>query len=291
MEIESQSTTSELSDEGECLYVTTDDPERPKAEVATKTGDNRLRAIVCINVWCVAFVGQSILFKKATHQGVAVVDYQVFRNVSLLGTSLVDCYLRGTKPWGRDFPTQFQSTIFVRCLMGQLSWFIQNLSFTLIPMTFVVIIMQTASFWTSILARFFFLEPLYAVEIVAMCVCFVSVLYITVSRGDALKHQKVESTSVSAAWQTAGFILISCNCWVYAAVCCLCRQLKSVPTSVIIFWHGICGLSIASTYLVGSSLLSSAPVSLLHHSSSTYLLLVGAALIDSLGTFTWTAAY
>ena len=47
-----------------------------------------------------------------------------------------------------------------------------------------------------------------------------------------------------------GFILIVCNSWVYAVCCVLNRALKTVHPAVVMFWHGVCGLSIAITVIL-----------------------------------------
>ena len=44
-----------------------------------------------------------------------------------------------------------------------------------------MIIFQTGSFWTSILAWCIFKEPLYPIEMLAMVVCFAAMVTITLS--------------------------------------------------------------------------------------------------------------
>ena len=53
-----------------------------------------------------------------------------------------------------------------------------NLAVSLAPISLVLVCVQTSSFWISILAYFMLSEPIFAVEIVAMIVCFGCVVLI-----------------------------------------------------------------------------------------------------------------
>ena len=86
----------------------------PKPEVK----DNRIMAILAINMYAVGTIGQSILFKHAIATGVAVIDYQIFRNLSLLFFSATIAFFSGLKPLKRDFPNDLKHTLFWRMITG-----------------------------------------------------------------------------------------------------------------------------------------------------------------------------
>ena len=90
-----------------------------------------------------------------------------------------------------------------------------------------------------------------------------------------------------------GFILIVCNSWVYAVCCVLNRALKTVHPAVVMFWHGVCGLSIAITVILVEHCFftDNTEVRVLHYEAKTYGYLIGAMLFDSLGTYASTIAF
>ena len=55
----------------------------------------------------------------------------------------------------------------------------------MIPLTFAMVIFQSSSFWTSLLACCIFKEPLFMVEMIAMVVCFGGMVTITLSGAKA----------------------------------------------------------------------------------------------------------
>jgi len=75
-------------------------------------------AIIGINMYAVGTIGQSILFKHAISTGVAVIDYQIFRNLSLLFFSVTIAFFSGLKPITRDFPHELKRTLFWRMITG-----------------------------------------------------------------------------------------------------------------------------------------------------------------------------
>ena len=52
--------------------------------------DNRLKAIIFMNFFAIGAAGNSVIFKLAAAQGAEVIDYQVFRNVSVLIISSIE---------------------------------------------------------------------------------------------------------------------------------------------------------------------------------------------------------
>ena len=54
-------------------------------EVAnTAPKDNRMKAILFMNLYAIGAISQSVIFKIASAAGAQVIDYQVFRNLGLL---------------------------------------------------------------------------------------------------------------------------------------------------------------------------------------------------------------
>ena len=54
-----------------------------------------------------------------------------------------------------------------------------------------------------------------------------------------------EGSHYTSAQLILGYCLIFMNSWVFASNCVLNRALKEVHHAIVMFWHGVCGLSIA----------------------------------------------
>ena len=143
--------------------------------------DSRIRAIIGINVHSIGSIGQSFLFKRAIATGVAVLDYQIIRNLSLIFVFSAISFFVGLKPLTRDFPHELKYTLFWRMVTGQAAFFIFNFCLTLIPLTYVIIIISTSGFWVSLLAWLLYKEQLILLEIAGLVICFIAVVVITLN--------------------------------------------------------------------------------------------------------------
>ena len=80
-----------------------------------------------------------------------------------------------------DFPWADRKwNLLWRNITGQLVFLLLNLTLILLPLTFTMIIFQTGTFWTSILAFFCFKETILPFEIVSMVICFAGMVTITI---------------------------------------------------------------------------------------------------------------
>ena len=233
----------------------------------------------------------SVFFKKAASKGALVYDYQVMRNVAVLVVSLVQMSCSGLSPF-RDFPwTEKKWRLFWRCATGQIGFLTFNFCLSLVPLTIQMIIFQTMTFWVSVLAFLSFGEKIIPLELMAMFVCFGAMVTITCtgSKKDAA------SSNYESAELIVGYILMFVCSWVIAACTVLCRALKEINIAVIMFWHGVMGLSIAIICIgidyavnrVGSG----EGLQLFNYSKEVYLLLLAATLGDTIGVNFGTVAF
>ena len=91
--------TTEIESDSSLLHV------NQKLEQPLKGKDNRVKAIVGINIYSFSYIAVSFLFKRAISTGVHVIDFQIFRNLSLLFFSGAFARFLGLNPFNRDFPT------------------------------------------------------------------------------------------------------------------------------------------------------------------------------------------
>ena len=210
--------------------------------------DSRGKAIIFMNLFAVGGVGQALFFKLAMAEGARVFDYQVFRNVGLLIVAAIQMACSKLGPV-RSFPwAGHTSTLFWRCLTGQVCFFLFNFCLQLVPLTLQLIVFQTGTFWTSILAYCVFSEQMIPLEIVSMLVCFAGMVTITIAGAKNAKPEDgsaVEETNYSSSQLILGYSLVLTLSWVYASNCILNRALKGINSGVIMFWHGVLGAVLA----------------------------------------------
>ena len=90
-----------------------------------------------------------------------------------------------------------------------------------------------------------------------------------------------------------GYALIFATAWVYAVVCILNRALKAVHHAVVLFWHGACGVTLASLAVLieGWASADGNGIRLFHYDGRVYLMLLGASLFDCLMINSVTIAF
>ena len=108
--------------------------------------------------------------------------------------------------------------------------------------------------------------------------------------------ETTDSTEYSSRQLILGYSLIFITAWIYAANCILNRALKGVHHAILMFWHGTIGLCIAATaVLIEAGVEDKAEgeggVRIFHYDSSIYLLMLAAALFDSLTVNAVTIAF
>ena len=92
-----------------------------------------------MNLFGAGATGQAIVFKIAMGYGAMVLDYQVFRNLSLILVSSIELSCLGINPFSQ-FPSDCKQKLFWRVFTGQACFFLFNLCLRMIPLTFLAII-------------------------------------------------------------------------------------------------------------------------------------------------------
>ena len=161
-----------------------------------------------------------------------------------------------------------------------------------------MILFQTGTFWTSILAFIVFAEPLIPLEVVAMIVCFACMVTMTLVGSNNASEADDDTALVvddEAAYSKnnliLGYGLIFITSWIYASNCILNRALKNVHHAILMFWHAIIGLTIASVAVLIEAAVVGDGIRIFHYDSSIYLLLLGAALFDTITVNSVTIAF
>lgn len=165
---------SMIFEEAEQLYTT--------EHAYSRQGDSRTKAIVTVNIYGAAYAGQAVLFKILSRSGVGLAEFQLFRNVAMIGFSGLYLMYIGLNPVTADVDDSTRRLLIYRCLVGQFNFFLINLCITLIPLSLLTILFQTNPFWITILSYFINREPILPNELLGMLVCFVAVIFISMDQ-------------------------------------------------------------------------------------------------------------
>ena len=160
-----------------------------------------------------------------------------------------------------------------------------------------MIIFQTGTFYISIIAYFAFNEKMIPCEVIAMLVCFAGMVTVTVSgtRNAAEDGSDASSANYSRTQLIVGYSLVIVTSWVFAACATLCRALKDISSGIIMFWHGILGITLATIAILVEYFVSDygkgQGMHLFNMGSYALVLLLAATVFDTMGVNCATIAY
>ena len=172
-----------------------------------------------MNCFALFSITSGAMFKWVAEDGtVSVIELFFFRNVCIgaLACSIVLC--KRQNPF-KGFQKALYKDLVIRSLVGHLNFALYNLAFTLLPMSFVVIIMQTSPFWTSILACCCLNESIRLIEIIGIFICFGGIVMIAISNSqqDEEKLNGEEEDETSPEYEKyLGMIVIFTSSWIFS---------------------------------------------------------------------------
>ena len=90
-----------------------------------------------------------------------------------------------------------------------------------------------------------------------------------------------------------GYGLIFVTSWIYASNCILNRALKGVHHAIVLFWHGMFGLTLAwlAVLIEGWVTADGSGIRIFHYDTRVYLMMLGATMFDSLMVNSVTIAF
>ena len=138
--------------------------------------DNKWLAILYMNIFVVAHKGQKIIFKHIAKEDVSVIEFCFFRNCLILLVSFIYFAYKKKNPFG-NFPktASFRIDVMIRSLAGQLTFALENYSFTMLPMATALIMVATNPFWVIVLSLCMFRDKILPIEILGILVCLAGV--------------------------------------------------------------------------------------------------------------------
>lgn len=191
---------------------------------------------------------------------------------------------------------EVKKKLLFRAFLGFTVTLLTNACLSLIPFSLLVIIFQTSPFWTSLLSYKFNNEPLYAVEIVGMILCFVGVCFITMSEADDQNSLLTgqtghvddeilakEEAKKDVFSKVAGITLMFVASLMSSGIAVLNRTLANVPYSVVLFYHSFFGIFISFVLIVGLGVMVDRPLYFLSFTNFENGILFVATFMDAIG--------
>lgn len=259
-----------------------------------------------MNIYCIANTGQCILYKILSTRGIDLLEYTLFRNLTIMSIVIVLLIVQKRDPIEAGFamgPME-KKMLLGRAVLGYVITILINLSLTMIPFSLIVIIFQTAPFWTSILSYWINGEKIMMNEIVGMGLCFIAIVIITTSEtdeqnellsgqtghvDDKLLHKSAKQASVFI--KIAGIFLMLMSSVMSASIAVLNRSLSKVPYSVVLFYHSFFGILVTGLLLLVFVTLTDRPLHFLDFTPFDNLILFGATALDAISVMSQTIAF
>lgn len=154
-------------------------PSEPN-KLQTPKKDNRVKAIIWMNIFTLCATIVNILFKYISRYGVSVFEFFLWRNVFNL--IAINAVVRMQKVDVKQVTKRELMWIVLRAVVGNSCFVMINYSLTINSMSIQSILFQTNPFWTSIMAVFLLRESVMMYEYVAMGICFLGVVGIAISK-------------------------------------------------------------------------------------------------------------
>lgn len=192
-----------------------------------------------------------------------------------------------------DFPKSQRKTMLVRAVVGQASFGFFMLSLSMNPLIIQMVIWQTNPFWAAILGFFVNKEPVMCIEYIAMVICLVGVVLIAFSKNQYMNSVTDDQSQLeqqeSTANQFLGISVIFGVSWLFAASNVINRKLKGLHFAIILFYHALCGISIAISIILLEKLMTGNPFRI--YSAQQYGIMMLCCCFDFLNTNAQTLAF
>ena len=138
------------------------------------------KAIILMNIFVILSKSQKLLFKHIAADEVSVIEFCFFRSCWLLLATCLKFGCKRQNPFS-GFPKGARRDMIKRSLSGQLTFALENFSFTLIPFAMALVLVGTTPFWVIIPAFFIMGETIMDIEVLGIFVCAVGAMLLTIS--------------------------------------------------------------------------------------------------------------
>ena len=104
--------------------------------------DGQTKAVIMINIYCLANTLQCVLYKIMSERGVDLMEYTWFRNATILGMALTLLFLQERDPIaaGHAMRPETRKILLLRAFLGYAITLLINACLTMIPFSLLVIL-------------------------------------------------------------------------------------------------------------------------------------------------------
>ena len=189
-----------------------------------------------------------------------MIDYQLWRNVTLFILSSISVLIEGRNPIS-EFPTMQKKTLFTRILLGQAQFFLYYCAISFAPLAVISIITKIDSFLICILGFIINGEQVVPIELLGMCICFGAIFLIGKSQPKVEDADNIYDHRLFGVILAIGVALFGAGCKV------LNRSMRNVPTTLIMFYHGLIGMLATAVYILVESAISDSGIRMMNYTS------------------------
>ena len=146
-----------------------------------KKPNNRMKAIVFINLSTLLATLHQIIYKSINLYGVGVMEFVVLKICVHFTCNGVQLLYEKRSPFAKKETKEKYKWLFWRAFFGQTYFAMIMYGITLLPLSLFMVLWQTSPFFTSVFGLLISKERIYAVEWIAMVVCFCGVVLVCLS--------------------------------------------------------------------------------------------------------------
>jgi drug/metabolite transporter (DMT)-like permease len=197
-----------------------------------------------MNLYLVSTTFVIIVFKKLNSECGLALSYWFF----IKSVFSVACTIILSKRMKKQLTFAVDPWVLLRGLLGNSSYILYVYALTLLSIGLVTVLLQTSPFWACVLAYLINREPILKIDLAGMGICFVCVIVII-----SAKPQD-SSESQGLASQLYGCFVCILMAWLFAGGNVVCRKIKHIHFTQIIFVQQLMLFTISSIYLVVSQI-------------------------------------
>ena len=162
-----------------------------------------MKLCVLVNILQATYTLSSILGKEVMlYQGCSIMDFAFCRFLVIHIFSHFLLKMNGKHPL-RDLPQESRGAMWVRSIVGTLTFTVVNVGILLLPLSVGTLLVYAAPFFTAILTRFFLKEEVPLMRWLCLVGSFGGIIMISCAGPDAENSNKVDENSFFGSFSTA----------------------------------------------------------------------------------------
>ena len=136
-----------------------------------------------------------------------------------------------------------------RCISGQGNFLLLAVAAPLAPLALIMVFWQTSTFWISIVAFLLLKEPIIALEMLSMIICFGAVVVIATQQREENLGNELPDGDIQDSSNMIGLICALISGVIAAFYAVSSRVLKEIPLPIVIFYYTVGGLLMTGAFI------------------------------------------